>query len=126
MTPVGQLRVLGVVRIGVGAAWLAGLATRRRSCGGRLPRVGRIAATALAVRDLAQGALLVSRPEPRSAEVGLVVDALHALSMLPLAALAPRYRVSAATSAGAAAGWAAAAATVLRRPIPASGRPVSR
>jgi hypothetical protein len=36
--------------------------------------------------------------------------------MLPLVVLAPRYRIAAAISAGAATGWALAAAVLLSRP----------
>ena len=113
MRPVARLQVLGAVRLGVGAAWALGLVAGHPVAGGRLPRVGRVAAGALAVRDLAQGALLVSRPDPAAAEAGAVVDVLHALSMLPVLVLAPRYRRAAAVSAGAASAWVALAAVAV-------------
>ena len=109
----GRLRTLGAVRAAVGAAWLVGLASDRASAGAALPPAGRLAAAVLAVRDLAQGALLVHRPEPFSAEAGAAVDALHGLSMVPVVALAPRYRVAASVSAAAAAAWVGCAALVL-------------
>jgi hypothetical protein len=41
------------------------------------------------------------------------VDVLHALSMLPVLALAPRYRRAAAVSAGVATAWVALAAVAV-------------
>jgi hypothetical protein len=108
------IRALGVARIGVGCLWLAALVTDQAAAGAALPRAGRLAATALAVRDIAQGALLTADPQRRSAETGAVVDCLHAASMLPVVALVPRYRTAAAVSAGAAVTWIAAAAWALR------------
>ena len=116
MTPTQALRSLGLARVAVGTLWLAGLAAGRTSAGANLPVPGRTAATALAVRDLAQGSWLVLQPRPAAAEAGAVIDVLHGLSMLPLVVLAPRYRTAAAVSAGAATGWALAAAVVLSRP----------
>jgi hypothetical protein len=110
------IRALGAARIGVGCLWLAALATDQAAAGATLPRAGRLAATALAVRDIAQGSLLVSDPRRRSAEAGAVIDGLHAASMLPVVALVPRYRTAAALSAGAAVTWVAAAAWALRGP----------
>ena len=115
MTPAARLQVLGAVRVGVGAAWGLGLVAGHPAAGGRLPPVGRGAAAVLAVRDLAQGALLLARPRPAAAEAGAAVDVLHGLSMLPVVALAPRYRVAAAASAAAATAWVGAAALVLGR-----------
>ena len=109
------IRALGAARIAVGGLWLAALATDRAAAGATLPRAGRLAAIALAGRDLAQGALLVSDPRRRSAQAGAVIDGLHAASMLPVVALVPRYRTPAAVSAGAAIGWVAAAAWALRQ-----------
>lgn len=110
------LRALGATRAAIGLAWLAALATDQATAGAALPKAGRIAATALAVRDVAQGALLVSRPRPRSVEAGAIVDALHGLSMLPVIALAPGYRSAATVSAATAAGWVACAALALHGP----------
>ena len=116
MTPTQALRSLGLARVAVGTLWLAGLAAGRTSAGANLPVPGRTAATALAVRDLAQGSWLVLQPRSAAAEAGAVIDVLHGLSMLPLVALAPRYRAAAAVSAGVATGWALAAASLLSRP----------
>ena len=116
MTPTRTLRGLGLARVAVGTLWLAGLATGRPEAGANLPVAGRVAATALAVRDLAQGSWLVVQPRSSAAEAGAVIDVLHGLSMLPLVALAPRYRAAAAVSAGVATGWALAAAVALSRP----------
>lgn len=121
MSSASRLQVLGAVRVGVGAAWGLGLAARHPAAGGRLPRLGRVAAAVLALRDVAQGGLLVSRPLPAAAEAGAVVDVLHGLSMLPVVALAPRYRMAAAVSAAGAATWAATAVVMSRRgaaPLP--------
>jgi hypothetical protein len=112
-TPV---RVLGATRIAVGGLWLAALATGRRSAGATLPPAGRLAAITLAGRDIAQGALLVSNPRNLSAQAGAVIDGLHAASMLPVFVLVPRYRWSAALSAGVATAWLAAALWVQRQP----------
>jgi hypothetical protein len=114
--PTPGLRGLGLARVVVGTVWLAGLAAGRPSVGASLPVAGRVAATALAVRDLAQGSWLVLQPGPGAAEAGAVIDVLHGLSMLPLVVFAPRYRTAAAVSAGVATGWALAAAALLTRP----------
>jgi hypothetical protein len=45
--------------------------------------------------------------DPEETEAGAVVDGLPALSMLPVLALAPRYRRAAAVSACAATAWVA-------------------
>jgi hypothetical protein len=113
VTGIQPVRALGLARVAVGTLWLAGLAAGRAEAGAGLPGAGRAAAAALAVRDLAQGALLVAEPRPRSLETGAVIDVLHGLSMLPVVALAPRYRRAALASAAAATGWVLAAAGVL-------------
>jgi hypothetical protein len=123
--PTRVLRGLGLARVAVGTLWLAGLAAGRPEAGARLPAAGRAAATALAVRDLAQGSWLVLQPQPGAAEAGAVIDVLHGLSMLPLVVLAPRYRTAAAVSAGAATGWALAAAVLLSRPQVSVARAVA-
>jgi hypothetical protein len=108
-----RLRALGGVRAALGATWLVALAADKAAAGAALPRAGRLAALALAVRDLAQGALLVARPRRGSAEAGAVVDVLHGMSMLPVIAFVPRYRTAAAVSATTAAGWVGLAALTL-------------
>ena len=117
MTGSTPIRALGAARITVGGLWLAALAKDRAAAGAGLPRAGRLAAYALAVRDVAQGALLVADPRRGPAEAGAAIDGLHAASMLPVAALLPRYRTAAALSAGAATAWVAAAAWALRRQV---------
>lgn len=119
-----RVQILGAGRLVVGGVWLMALATRKAAAGAALPRAGRLAATALALRDIAQGALLVADPRATSAEAGAVIDALHAASMLPVVALVPRYRTAAAISATTAIGWFAATAWVLRRQV-ARKRPVT-
>jgi hypothetical protein len=111
------IRALGAARVAVGGLWLASLAADKATSGATLPRAGRVAAVALAVRDVAQGALLVSDPRPRSAQAGAVIDGLHAASMLPVVAFVPRYRTAAALSAGAATAWVVAARWALRRQV---------
>ena len=108
------VRTLGIVRAGVGSLWLAGFVADKAVCGARLPRAGRVAAVVLAARDLTQGGLLAARPRRTSVEVFAGIDVLHALSMLPVVAFAPRYRKAALISAIVAAGWAGAAGAVLR------------
>ena len=125
MTRTELLRGLGLARAAVGTLWLAGLATGRPEAGAGLPTAGRAAATVLAVRDLVQGSWLVVQPGPPAAEAGAVIDVLHGLSMLPLVLVAPRYRRAAAVSAGAATGWALAAAWLLTRPQVSAGRGVA-
>ncbi len=117
MSSEAPIRALGSARVAVGGLWLAGLATHRAAAGATLPRAGRVAAIALALRDVAQGALLVSDPRPGTAEAGAVIDGLHAASMLPVVALFPRYRTAAALSAGAATAWVVAAAWAVRRQV---------
>lgn len=104
----GRLQLLGAVRVGVGLAWAAGLAAGRRAAGAGLPRPARRAAGALAARDVAQGALLVVRPGRGTAQAGVAVDLLHALSLLPVVVLLPRYRRAALVSGAVALGWVAA------------------
>jgi hypothetical protein len=115
MTGLQPLRTLGIARVAVGGLWLSGLVAGRAAAGAALPRAGRVAATALALRDVAQGALLVAEPKPRSAKAGAATDVLHAASMLPLVALSRRYRTAAGVSASAAAAWAVAAAWTLHQ-----------
>ncbi len=108
------LRVVGGARIAVGLLSLWGIGTRRARFGGTLPPLGRAAAGALAVRDLAQGAWLVAEPRREVAEAGSLVDVLHATSMLPVVVLVAPYRKAAAVSAGEAATWVGIVAAVTR------------
>ncbi|MGZ4591940.1 MAG: hypothetical protein ACXV2H_04650 [Actinomycetes bacterium] len=109
------LRALGWGRLAFGALSLLALGRRDVVHRADLPPLAVLAARALAVRDLSQGALLVSRPEPAMARVGTVIDVLHASSMLPVVALAPSYRRAAAVSAGVAAAWVGLSEAALRR-----------
>jgi hypothetical protein len=115
-TTTDRLRALGAARAVVGGMCLVGLAAGRSVAGAGLPRAGRVAAGVLAVRDLAQGAALVMRPERAVAEAGAAVDVLHAVSMLPVVAFARRYRVAAAVSTSEAAGWTWLAMLALQAP----------
>jgi hypothetical protein len=56
------------------------------------PRAAVLAARALGLRDVAQGAALALRPDRRTLDVGNAVDGLHALSMLTLAVADRRHR----------------------------------
>lgn len=75
--------------------------------GDRSPEVERLTRL-LGARHVAEAATLVAtrgtRPPPRWP---VAMDAVHALSMLALAAIAPRHRRAALTSAGIAAGLVA-------------------
>jgi len=121
-TTTERLRALGAARAAVGGLCLVGLVAGRAGAGARLPRAGRVAAGALAVRDLVQGGALVVRPERPVAEAGAAVDVLHALSMLPVVAFARRYRVAAAVSTSEAAGWTWLAMLALQPPGRHRGR----
>jgi len=66
-----------------------------RSVDGRV----RAAATALGVRNLVSAAILASRPSRRVRLTLATVDALHAASMVALAAASPPYRRPASISA---------------------------
>jgi hypothetical protein len=77
--------------------------------GGRLP--ARWLVRLLGARMLAQSGLELARPTRPVLRAGTAVDALHAASMLALAARRPDYRRSALASAVVAAGSAAAVAT---------------
>jgi hypothetical protein len=65
-------------------------------------------------RQLLQGAAVLIRPAPALVIGALVVDVLHATSMLAAALIWPGYRRAAQTSAAVAGASAAAGALVLR------------
>lgn len=109
------LRVLGVARAAFGGLSLLALSRPDRVARAGLLPMAVTAARALAVRDLAQGALLVSRPDRPIARVGSAIDALHASSMLPVVGLAPRYRRAATISALTALAWVAMSEAAVRR-----------
>jgi hypothetical protein len=120
-----RLRALGAARAAVGGLCLVGLVAGRPAAGAGLPRAGRFAAGLLAVRDLAQGAALVVRPERPVAEAGAAVDVLHAVSMLPVVAFARRCRLAAAISTSEAAVWTWLAMVALQPPGRHRGRSVA-
>lgn len=66
-------------------------------------------------RLVAQGAVLLARPRPGVARVGAIIDATHALSMVPAALLFPAHRRAAVISGVEAAAAAAMGAAVIRR-----------
>ena len=92
-------RAWGLSTVGVGVAFLvrphalAGLGT-----GGRHTPDNTVVRV-LGGRQLLQGALITRTPTPLLVVGGTVTDALHAASMLAVAAFWPRYRKAALTSA---------------------------
>jgi hypothetical protein len=115
-TPVtATLRALGVARAAVGGASLLALSRPEQVARSGLLPLAVVGARALAVRDVAQGALLVSRPDPAMARAGSAIDVLHASSMLPVVALARRYRRPATISTLAALTWVALSEAAVRR-----------
>jgi hypothetical protein len=72
-------------------------------------RRARLLLRVLGARDLGQAALAATAPPPALLRLGAGVDALHAASMVALAAVAPDYRRPALTSATLATVWATAA-----------------
>lgn len=114
MTVASSLRRLGLARCAVGGLSLLALGRRQR-VGSRLPRVAVVAGHVLAVRDLAQGAMLVNAPEARTARLGATIDTLHGLSMLPVITSVPRLRRPALVSALTAAAWVSCAQALAGR-----------
>ena len=74
----------------------------------------------LGARQLAQAGLALAFPDEPLAGLGVGVDALHALSMVPLALATPRWRRPAMVSGLMAAAFAAAGVLAARR-IPGDG-----
>ena len=74
----------------------------------------------LGARQLAQAGLALAFPDEPLARLGVGVDALHALSMVPLALATPRWRRPAMVSGLMAAAFAAAGVLAARR-IPGDG-----
>jgi hypothetical protein len=105
---VQALRGVGAGRVVVGLLTLVAVARDDVPVFDSLPPLARTAARVLAVRDLAQGASLVLAPADRVqqvADLGTVVDGLHAISMLPLVTWSSRYRTGAVFSAMSALTW---------------------
>lgn len=97
-------RVVGATQFAVGTLMLVTPTQVARAAAG--PEVASGGAVApptivrvLGLRTATQGALTVIRPSRTSLEVGAGTDALHLLSMIALAAVAPKYRRSALVSA---------------------------
>lgn len=92
-------RVVGASQLAVGALMLVTPTQVAHTAAGRgavpPPTIVRI----LGLRTAVQGALTVIRPSRAGLEVGAGTDALHLLSMIALAAVAPKYRRSALVSA---------------------------
>jgi hypothetical protein len=100
---------LSAVRIALGATeLLAPRALTRAVLGTPLDGVGLGAVRVLGARHLAQAASCAAVPSPTASRLGAAVDALHAASMLALAAFDRRYRRAALTSAAVAGGLAVA------------------
>jgi hypothetical protein len=108
---VQALRGIGCGRLLVGAVTLVAAGRGGVPVIESLPPRAVVAARLLAVRDLVQGAALVSVPKQhldRAALSGGVVDSLHAASMLALIICSRRYRSAATLSAASALAWIAA------------------
>lgn len=121
--------LLQLTRAGYGVALVMapGLVTFLAT--GRFPgRRGRRVAQLLGARHLAQAAITAFVPVPEMFALGAGVDAVHAGSMLVLAAADPVARNAALTDAAAEAAFAAAgcsAATTAGCPAEAAARPLS-
>ena len=93
-------RELQMIRVGYGAALVLMPGTTIFLATGRLPgRRTRRVAQVLGVRHLAQAALTAAAPRPRVFAIGWQLDAVHAASMLLLAAVSRAARSAALTDA---------------------------
>jgi hypothetical protein len=102
-------RELQMIRVGYGAALVLMPGTTIFLATGRLPgRQTRRIAQILGVRHLAQAALTAVAPRPGVFAIGWQVDAVHAASMLLLAAVSRAGRSAALTDALTEAAFAAA------------------
>jgi len=93
------------------SAWAAACAVAPRTIGTGLgldpdDRWGTYALRALGLRELVQGAVSAAAPSRAVTGAGSGLDALHALSMMGLAAASRRYRRPALTSTAVTTGWA--------------------
>jgi hypothetical protein len=112
--------LLAGVRAGYGAVQLAVPAwSAEQQLGGPLDRTTTRVVRALGARQVTQAGLALAFPAEPLPGLGVGVDALHALSMLPLAIAAPRWRRPALVSGLTATAFAAAGLLAARR-IPAS------
>jgi hypothetical protein len=81
----------------------------------RVDRASLVVARVLGARQVAQGLVSFTRPEPTVLTLGGVVDVLHAASMVGLAAVDRGRARGALTEAGLAATWAALGWAALHR-----------
>lgn len=106
-------RLLALERCLVGCLLLGapGKLTRAVAAGDPQPPAGIV--RVLGARLLAQGLIQFLRPRRQIVLTGIAVDGLHAASMIPIIALVPGYRRTAAASAAEAAVSAMASASTL-------------
>jgi len=108
--------VLAGVRAACGAVQLAAPAySAEQLLGGPLDATTQRVVRVLGARQLAQAGLAVSFPAGPLLGLGVAVDAMHALSMVALAASRPRWRRPALISAAMAAAFAATGVLAARR-----------
>lgn len=99
-------RALGGVQLALGAVLVA-----RPAIAGQVPSwLVRV----LGGRGVLQGAVTLAEPGAGTLALGACVDAAHAASMIPVAAVSARYRRPAAVSGGIAAAMAAAGLALAR------------
>lgn len=103
------------IRLAYGSLLLAVPAALLRACGGPADRPALIYARVLGARQLAEGTLLLGRDESAWPLGGAVVDAIHGLSAVALAAHTERYRRLALLNAASAAALAFHGARSARR-----------
>ncbi|HSC04998.1 MAG TPA: hypothetical protein VLC49_16825 [Solirubrobacteraceae bacterium] len=98
----GARVALTVTRIVWGAVLLASPDRVLAKCPDPVPGYARVGVRVLGVRQLIEGAVLARHARRPPPEWSIAVDALHALSMLALAALRPGLRPAAVRSAASA------------------------
>jgi hypothetical protein len=108
--------MLAAARAGYGAVQLAapGYSAEQRLGGPLDPATLRVVRV-LGARQLAQAGLALGYPAEPLAGLGVAVDALHALSMVPVVAAAPRWRRPALVSGLMATAFAVAGVLAARR-----------
>ena len=108
--------VLATLRAGYGAVQLAGPGySAEQQLGGPLDPATLRVVRVLGARQVVQAGLALAFPAESLLALGVGVDALHALSMVPVVAAAPRWRRPALVSGLTAAAFAAAGALAARR-----------
>ena len=108
--------LLASVRAGYGAVQLAAPGySAEQQLGGPLDPTALRVVRVLGARQLAQAGLALAFPAEPLLGLGAGVDALHALSMVPLAVATPRWRRPALVSGLMAAAFAAAGVLAARR-----------